>query len=868
MVSGMDVVRDLTNPSMPIARRRELGREFSRQFGWRPHDFLDMPGSLPVANLVVERGLDDSAMLSFLPSDRHMDGISDSERRQILALSYNSLIDWHIWVDRDTVRCFQNRSRLLEPLYSRRFDRSDPSALERRVFDEAIGRAPNPNFLSLDNALLGSLSDWRDILRYQIPSASAAIPALFNSIILARAVEDFDARVNNPGSCPSLLEMVRDAGTGIGDAIQRLMLERNAHAPIVPPQLFDSYSLQQFDGLSPVSKSGLVEAFYRHRAVPYDYDFSVMSKHALSKLYERYVAVMRDHRSVQLSMFPLGSEEEWNRQLGGVYTPQYIANFFARYLRSRFPGDQFFQSSVADPACGSGIFLRSVMEQKLVSGSGSVASALGSVFGMDVDRNAVSAASLSLALLHLAAMGDLPEEVPVMQGNSVCSSVFPPGSRGPFDAVVVNPPFVRTEMQTEEVRQAISKRVGGLVRVKPDAYSAFLVASIESLRPGGFGCFVVPQSLMTSDSLKRLRDWILDQAWVHLVADLSAVRVFRSSVYVVLLIVQKKAEAEVGVPRVSVIRCQKDVGLALDDFLDGNHRRTFSYSIFSARQESLAQPTWSVPLPEEDGLLDRLESFPKLDSVAHVRQGVITGADDVFIWESERVPAGEEAVYRPLLPDRRIGRYALPRETGMRVFYPFLDGVPVDDSQMEVDFPVTWSWLCTHRDKLSSRASSRRSPSSWWRPSWPRSPDHIFVPKIVVPKVFLIPRFGVDLSGRWVVSHSPLVTLRPGANDDDLLLLLAAVLNSSVVAWYLGMNGRKFARGYSEVAVSLLRRVPIPDLQFVPDRVVRQVVWSARELSSSFEEFDHGAASALDDLVLRDLYSLSDVDINILKPDG
>ena len=423
-------------------------------------------------------------------------------------------------------------------------------------------------------------------------------------------------------------------------------------------------------------------------------------------------------------------------------------------------------------------------------------------------------------------------------------------------------------MQTEEVRRAISERVGDLVRVKPDAYSAFLVASIESLRPGGFGCFVVPQSLINSDSLKRLRDWILDQAWVHLVADLSAVRVFRSSVYVVLLIVQKKADAEVGVPQVSVIRCQKDVGLALDDFLDGNHRRTFSYSIFSARQESLARPTWSVPLPEEDGLLDRLESLPKLDSVAHVRQGVITGANDVFVSDSARVPAGEEAVYRPLLPDRKIGRYALPRDTGMSVFYPFLDGVPVSDSQMEVDFPVTWSWLCTHREKLSSRASSRRSPSSWWRPSWPRSPDNIFVPKIVVPKVFLIPRFGVDLSGRWVVSHSPLVTLRSGVNDDDLLLLLTAVLNSSVVAWYLGMNGRRFAKGYSEVAVSLLRRVPIPDLQSVPDRVVRQVVRSARDLSGSFEEFDHGVASALDDLVLRDLYSLSDVDINILKPDG
>ena len=868
MVSGMDVVRDLTNPSMPTPRRREAAREFSRQFGWRPHDFLDMPGSLPVANLVVERGLDDSAMLSFFPSGRHVDSIPVSERRQILSLSYNSLIDWHIWVDRESVRCFQNRSQQLEPLYVRRFDHSDPSGLERKVFDEAIGRAPNPNFLSLDNALLGSLSDWRDMLRYEIPSASGAIPALFNAIILARAVEDFDSRVNNPSSDHSLLELVRGSGKKIGDAIRDLMSERNVPSSAIPRQLFDSDSLKKFDGLSSETRSALVEAFYRHRSVPYDYDFSVMSKHALSKLYERYVAVMRDNQAVQLSMFPMGSEEEWNRQLGGVYTPQYIANFFSRYLRTRFPGDQFLKASIIDPACGSGIFLRSVLEEKLMLASGPSDGAFDSVFGIDVDGNAVSAAGLSLALLHLATLGVLPEAVPVMQGNSICPSVFPPDADRPLDAVIVNPPFVRTELQTEEVREAISKRVGDLVRVKPDAYLAFLVASIESLRPGGFGCFVVPQSLLASDSLKRLRDWILDQAWVRLVADLSAVRVFRSSVYVVLLIVQKKAASEVGIPNVSVIRCQKDVGLALDDFLEGNHRRTFSYSIFDARQESLSRLTWSVPLPEEGGLLDRLESFPKLGSVANVRQGVITGANEVFILDSERVPPGEEAVYRPLLPERMIGRYALPRETGKSVFYPFLGDVPVDDSQMEIEFPATWNWLCGHRERLSSRASSRRSPSSWWRPSWPRSPGNIFVPKIVVPKVVLLPRFGVDVSGKWVVSHSPFVTVRSSAGDDDLLQLLTAVLNSSVVAWYLGINGKKFGGGYSEVTVSLLKRVPIPDLQFVPDRIVRQVVSSARELSSSFEEFDHATASALDDLVLRDLYSLSDVDINILKPDS
>ena len=254
-----------------------------------------------------------------------------------------------------------------------------------------------------------------------------------------------------------------------------------------------------------------------------------------------------------------------------------------------------------------------------------------------------------------------------------------------------------------------------------------------------------------------------------------------------------------------------------------------------------------------------------MGDVANVHQGVITGANDVFILDSGEVPSDEEAVYRPFLPERMIGRYILPEDTGKKVFYPFVDGVPVNVSQMEKDFPVTWDRINQHRDKLSSRASARRTPSGWWQPSWPRSPDRIFVPKVVVPKLSLVPRFGVDLSGRWVVSHSPLVSGRFGTGEDNLLLL-AAVLNSSVAAWYIDLQGRKFQRGYSEVTVSLLRRMPVPDFGLVPNSVVRQVIASVRVLVSSLERFDDDAASSLDDLVLRDLYLLDDREIDLLRP--
>ena len=512
------------------------------------------------------------------------------------------------------------------------------------------------------------------------------------------------------------------------------------------------------------------------------------------------------------------------------------------------------------------------MEQKL-TGAGSdpardADKALESLLGVDVDDNAVAASRLSLSLLYLAARGELPKDIPITHDDSLRRFASSGASEDSvFDAVMANPPFVRTEAQSERVRQAIADHVGSAARGKLDTYLAFLVFSIRALRPGGFGFFVVPQPLLTSDNLKSLRDWIRQHAWIRVIADLSAIRVFRANVYVALLVVQRKGIPEQEEPSVALIRCQRDVGLALEDFLDGVHRRTQSYFIFEAPQMALARPTWSVATPEDSSMLDRLEAMPRLNDVAVVRQGAITGADDVFIIDAHDVPRGEEALYRPLLPDRMIGRYALPQETGRRVFYPYVDGTAVTASQLEENFPTTWNRLARNRVVLSSRKSVTPDGTEWWRPTRPRPPHEMLVPKVVVPEVSLLPRFGFDTAGRWVVSHSPFVRARNEQMDEELLLVLTAVLNSSVSAWFIDLNARKYREGYNKIGVALLRRLPIPDLGRIPNAELGRVVTLARELVDPSKEFDNRAASFLDDLVLRELYGLSNEEIAILRPE-
>ena len=137
------------------------------------------------------------------------------------------------------------------------------------------------------------------------------------------------------------------------------------------------------------------------------------------------------------------------------------------------------------------------------------------------------------------------------------------------------------------------------------------------------------------------------------------------------------------------------------------------------------------------------------------------------LFNAEDVPPGEEALYKPLLPDRMIGRFVLPEETGRRVLYPYVNGTAVTAAQLEADFRVTWDRLSRSRATLSSRRSVEPGSSEWWRPTRPRPPQEMLVPKVVVPEVSLLPRFGLDVSGRWVVSHSPFVRARAEPMDED-----------------------------------------------------------------------------------------------------
>lgn len=142
---------------------------------------------------------------------------------------------------------------------------------------------------------------------------------MINALFLYRAAEDY-ARVQNGedrrqhGSA-SLLRALSDSK---GTEVDIPTVLQNAFFTNFPRLAEQAETLLALPQISPLDRStaeNFLSDFYKPSNAPYNYDFFLLSKHALSKVYERYVTLM-DHdpeAERQTYFIPLC---HWKRKLG------------------------------------------------------------------------------------------------------------------------------------------------------------------------------------------------------------------------------------------------------------------------------------------------------------------------------------------------------------------------------------------------------------------------------------------------------------------------------------------------------------------------------------------------------------------------
>jgi len=868
---GAKLVRDLTDQPIQGTEALDALRRFASEFGWRPSDQLDRyRGTERFCNghLVVEHGFDRTAVISFLRTDTPYVDLAMSERRALLELSYNNLVDWHLLPEWAGMRVVFNRT---DPPQDHFF----PATLSEDVwradaFDRLTGKRPNPNVKALDDALIDTVSFWKRAIRTDLGDRVGLpqISALINSVIMIRALEDYANRKES--SEKRLLISVlsglppeeKNARSLIRTALERL---DQANPPAWLQEVLDQ--LEVFDNWDAESLQDLVGNFYRSQYSPYRYNFHLISKHALSRIYEHYVSVLRDNSPSDLTLFRDLPEELQNKDLGSIYTPQYVARFFARYLREHRTPRSFRTLRTLDPACGSGMFLRTLLEMQCDPADDSfsvesVRESFSNTHGIDVDPNACHATRLSLALLHLVLTGEFPERLNIETGEAI--ELLQQQRDAIFDVVITNPPFVKWDGLSPTIRERLSSYMLEQGLGKQDLYLAFLKAAIDHTAPGGMLCFVLPHSFLLSRSASKLRRQISEMFAIRVLADLSEVPVFeQTGVYVILLVAERTAERNVPA---MIVKCQEFVGAALQDALAGRTTVCDGYQVFEMDQRDFRRDRWHLLRPEEAALRNAIGAHPGLEQFIEVRQGLVTGADEVFILTSRDCPKAERGVWRPLLPDREMLRFAVPSRLTTVVFTPFgPDGKRLSETDLRRSYPETWKHLSKAKDLLSNRSSVRNRTIKWWEPERPRSPDKMFVPKIVTPHLVLLPRFGIDVEGKYAVSHCPYLVPQSETGGLSLLKVVCAVMNSAIGHWQLASSSHKYSRGYLMLEVKTLRDFHMPDPALLPASLTRKIVRLVDTLTDSPD--DAKAMADLDEAVGQ-MFGLSPSQMSLVGMGG
>jgi len=691
------------------------------------------------------------------------------------------------------------------------------------------------------------------------------LSGLFNAILFVRAGEDH-RRGNEPSApevgllCQMAAELHQAGNLTITTAITRA-LERLAFRQ-VPTGLIELGSLAAFDGMDAPLIVDLFEDFYRNRfARYYEYDFSMISKHALSRIYEHYVSILRVPHSDQISFLPSLAEETVEWKLGTVYTPEFIARFFARYLRMRLPGRIFQRLRAIDPSCGSGIFLRCLLELQNEAlfefkTTESIRGTFQNVMGIDWDPNACHAAQLSLSLLCLVLAGELPDDLEVINEEALQYYLQHPDFREKADVVVANPPYIKFEAQPPDIQQRVLAVLGEHGSGRPDIYLAMLKVGLDLLKPGGYGLFVLPESFLKTTSAANVRELISREAWIECVADLTAVRIFENvGVYTILLIFQKK-NAFGPPPLAKIVRCQDRVAQALQDVLDERVVTSQFYSIHETTQEAFAEKEWSLAPPTIALMLKKYTDLAQLGHECHVRQGMNTGADDVFILPKRAVPEDGRDLYAPLLTDREMESYTVPRNVSDCVFYPYAGAELIEESELR-KHPKTWAYLSAYREKLEKRSAVKTNAIPWWRPERPREPKHMFQPKIVTPHLVISPRFALDARGRFAISRAPVLFSNiEGAAGQDHLTFLLGILNSSACFWHIAQRSHIYDRGYSRLEGATLKGIRIPAFSSVDRNISRKLVRLVENRIEATGATALEIEDTIDDLV-ADLYGLT-----------
>ena len=372
-------------------------------------------------------------------------------------------------------------------------------------------------------------------------------------------------------------------------------------------------------------------------------------------------------------------------------------------------------------------------------------------------------------------------------------------TKGGFDAVIGNPPYVGFQGFTEDKAYFRTRYVSAVGRF--DIYLPFIERGISLLHENGLFGYICPTNFTKRGYGKEIRVFLKTKTKIIRIVDFEDVQIFDKALNYTGIFIFEKSLPDDKVQLHYLSRSLED---------QGNY----------IAQSSLGNESWVFQVGESSKVVDKIlqQKTGLLGDIAEdISEGIVTGKNDVFLLTKEM--AGQLLLESDLLKlcvrGRQLRKYYIENVTEV-VLYPYesISGETkvISPSRMEKEFPHTWEYLRENKKNLSGRDYFDHSTKNWYELWCQRNKDSQLSNKILVPELAESNRFTIETQNLFYGDTVCGITLKQSSNFSIYYLL--GILNSSLIEFFYKKTTVPKANKFYIYKPMFLKTIPIRTIDF------------------------------------------------------
>jgi adenine-specific DNA-methyltransferase len=663
------------------------------------------------------------------------------------------------------------------------------------------------------------------------------------------------------------------------------------------------------------------------------YNFDSIPVEILGRIYERFLGKVVLAKKNKISIV----EKDDVRKAGGVYyTPDYIVaymveNSLGKLARGRKPND-ILALRIIDTACGSGSFLIGafgyLMQVLLALYRANPSRAtkyqveerdgelhltmrhkreilLKCIYGVDIDRQAVEVAQLSLylklmetettfsarhqqiemgaallpsltanivegnSLVTLDEHGDLfsverLKELKSLNFKTTFAEVF---GQGGFDLVIGNPPYIKEYVNRDAFAHV---RTSLYYQGKMDIWYLFACRGMDWLKPDtGIFAFIATNNWVTNFGAKKLREKITQEMHIEQLIDFGDYKVFRDAgIQTMILILRKSSQPDSYSFDYRRLSGQKLTQRNAQALLQNEPGAAYEYltPTFNRGRQPQAPLTFSNSSAEH--LLDKIESCRnfQLDGNKEMAQGIVPNIDVVSARSIDLIPVHRRRTENIQVGDGvfvvNAGKFPSPTIEEREFLKPLYEPTDIDRYTLvrNANRRIIYSskaiigreklperfmeHLKKYREIMRERRENQTGQIDYYHLHWPRDPKFFDSgPKILCVRKCEVPTFAYTEKEAYVMMAFNIIR-----TDRVNLLFLTGLLNSRLVKFWLKHRGKMQGNNFQldkEPLLAIPICVPAITEQERIAKLVERVIECRSQLSKARSSADQEQLSRL-----------------------